>query len=123
VFARIIIFNKKIPHIIIYLYFCKKQGMEILNKISIEQAMTKHAIARNALQQWVDTVEQAQWGTHNDLKGTFPAADYVGNARYVFNIKGNGYRIVAVVTFIVGLVTVRFIGTHSEYNKIDCRTI
>lgn len=97
--------------------------MEILNKIGIEQAMVKHAIARKALQQWVDVVEKAQWKSHNDLKNTFPAADYVGNARYVFNIKGNGYRIVAVVIFVVGLVTIRFIGSHSEYNKIDCKTI
>jgi mRNA interferase HigB len=97
--------------------------MEILNKIDIEQAMAKYAIARNALQQWVDIVEQAKWKNHNDLKNTFPAADYVGNARYVFNIKGNGYRIVAVVTFVVEVLTVRFIGPHSEYSKIDCRTI
>jgi mRNA interferase HigB len=97
--------------------------MEILNKISIEHAMVKHAIARNALQQWADTVEQAQWENHNDLKNTFPAADYVGNAHYVFNIKGNGYRIVAVVIFVAGVVAIRFVGPHSEYNKIDCRTI
>jgi mRNA interferase HigB len=97
--------------------------MEILNKLSIEQAMTKYAIVRNALQQWVDVVEQADWKNHNDLKSTFPAADYVGNARYVFNIKGNGYRIVAVVTFVAGLLAVRFVGPHSEYSKIDCRTI
>ncbi|MGV8135475.1 MAG: type II toxin-antitoxin system HigB family toxin [Mangrovibacterium sp.] len=57
------------------------------------------------------------------LKQTFPSADYVGNARYVFNIKGNGYRIVTVVVFIAGTLAIRFVGTHEEYDKIDCKTI
>ncbi|GAP72484.1 hypothetical protein SAMD00024442_33_6 [Candidatus Symbiothrix dinenymphae] len=97
--------------------------MQILNKIEIEQYMIKHAVTRNALQAWIDTVEAAQWKNHNDLKETFPSADYVGNARYVFNIKGNGYRIVAVVTFVMGFLSMRFIGTHAEYDKINSATI
>jgi mRNA interferase HigB len=68
-------------------------------------------------------VESSEWKSHNDVKQLFPSADYVGNAKYVFNIKGNGFRIVAVVVFIAGTVTIRFIGTHEEYNKIDCKTI
>jgi mRNA interferase HigB len=85
--------------------------------------MVKHAITRNALQTWVDIVESVEWKNHSDLKQTFPSADYVGNARYVFNIKGNGYRIVAVVTFVMGLLSVRFVGSHAEYDKINCGTI
>ena len=53
----------------------------------------------------------------------FPSADYVKNGRYVFNIGGNNYRIVAVVIFIGGVMNIRFVGTHQEYDKIDCATI
>jgi mRNA interferase HigB len=60
---------------------------------------------------------------HNELKQAFPSADYIGGARYIFNIKGNGYRIVAVVVFVAGTLTIRFVGTHNDYNKIDCKTI
>jgi len=97
--------------------------MEILNKIEIDQYMQKHVVTRNALQQWVETVEQAEWNNHADLKSTFPSADYVGNLRYVFNIKGNGYRLVALVVFISGTLVIRFIGTHAEYDKIDSKTV
>jgi mRNA interferase HigB len=97
--------------------------MQILNKIEIEQYMIKHAITRSALQAWIEVVEAAEWKDHNELKQTFPSADYVGSARYVFNIKGNGYRIVTVVTFVMGFLSVRFIGTHAEYDKINCETI
>jgi mRNA interferase HigB len=41
----------------------------------------------------------------------------------VFNIMGNHFRLVVVIKFTIGFVYVRFIGTHTEYDKIDCRTI
>lgn len=49
--------------------------------------------------------------------------DYVGNQRYVFNIKGNRYRLVAAVKFKTKLVFIRFVGTHEEYDKIDASNI
>jgi len=53
----------------------------------------------------------------------FGSVDYVGNNRYVFNIKGNHYRLVAIVIFASQKIYIRFIGTHTEYSKIDCKTI
>ena len=41
----------------------------------------------------------------------------------VFNIKGNSYRLVAKFNFEKQWVFIRFIGTHSEYEKIDANTI
>ena len=97
--------------------------MLIFGKIKIERFISKHAITKNVLEKWIAVVESSKWKNHADVKHTFPSADYVGDARYVFNIKGNGYRIVAVVVFLTETFTVRFIGTHEEYNKIDCKTI
>jgi mRNA interferase HigB len=97
--------------------------MRIFEKIKIEQFISKHAITRKTLENWVSIVESSLWKNHAELKQTFPSADYVGNSKYVFNIKGNDYRIVAVVVFVAGSFTIRFIGTHEEYNKIDCKTI
>ena len=56
--------------------------------------------------------------TFADIKQTFNTVDYVGNDRYVFDIKGNTYRIVAIVLFINKKVYMRFVGTHEEYDKI-----
>ncbi|MCL2650410.1 MAG: type II toxin-antitoxin system HigB family toxin [Candidatus Azobacteroides sp.] len=97
--------------------------MQIFGKRLIKKFILKHTIAKNALENWMNTVESSDWKSHMDLKQTFPSADYVGNAKYVFNIKGNGYRIVAVVIFVGGTLSIRFIGTHEEYNKIDCKNI
>ena len=89
----------------------------------IDSFAAKHADAQKALQRWVDIVEEAEWQSHTDIKFYFPSVDYVGNGRYVFNIKGNNYRLVAVIVFVADLLTIRFIGTHAEYDKINSSTI
>ena len=97
--------------------------MIIANKELLNNFVQSHADSATALNRWVKEVQQAQWKSHSELKLTFPSADYVKNGRYVFNIKGNSYRLVAVVIFIGGIMNIRFIGTHAEYDKIECSTI
>ena len=58
-----------------------------------------------------------------DIKVDFLSVDYVGNQHYVFNIRGNNYRLVVVVKFTIGYVFIRWVGTHKDYDKIDCSTI
>lgn len=97
--------------------------MEIANKKLIGDFVRKNPRSISPLKKWMESVTAAQWKSHNDLKETFPSADYVKNGRYVFNIGGNNFRLVAVVLFIEGKAIIRFIGTHAEYDKIDCSTI
>lgn len=92
--------------------------MKILFPEKIVEFEKQHSDSTNALSRWCSVVEDAQWNSHADLKNDFPSADYVGNNRYVFNIKGNNYRIVVLVVFFAGTVAIRFIGTHSEYDNI-----
>jgi len=97
--------------------------MKIRNRELLDKYANRHAGIRNALQYWIDFVEESEWKSPNDLKMDFPSADYVGNGRYIFNIQGNKYRIVTIVVFIEGYLKIRLIGTHAEYDKIDCKTI
>ena len=82
-----------------------------------------HYDSQTALARWYEIASKAEWKNLSDIKVDFPTTDYVGNQHYVFNIKGNDYRLVVVVKFTIGYIFIRFIGTHSEYNKIDCSTI
>ncbi|MCL2328914.1 MAG: type II toxin-antitoxin system HigB family toxin [Bacteroidetes bacterium] len=79
--------------------------------------------AKIALERWYDIAEKANWKNFADIKIDFPSVDYTGNQHYVFNIKGNNYRLVVVIKFVMGYVFIRFVGTHKEYDKIDCSTI
>lgn len=76
-----------------------------------------------ALKDWYFKTTKAEWNNAADIKKTFSQVDFVGNNRVVFNIKGNQYRLVAIVIFASQKVYVRFIGTHNEYERIDCTTI
>jgi mRNA interferase HigB len=42
----------------------------------------------------------------------------MGNNRVVFNIKGNDYRLIVAVHYNRGMMYIRFVGTHAEYNKV-----
>jgi mRNA interferase HigB len=65
----------------------------------------------------------ADWANYHEVKELFNTVDAVGNDRYVFNIRGNNYRIVALIIFKARTTFIRFVGTYAEYNKIDCSTI
>ncbi len=43
--------------------------------------------------------------------------------RVVFNIKGNTYRVVVAIQYQFGIVYIRFVGTHEEYDRIDAATV
>lgn len=97
--------------------------MIISNKTLLSEFVEKHALSAAPLNRWIEKVTDANWQNHAELKQSFPSADYVKNGRYVFNIGGNNYRLVVVVIFIAGVVNIRFVGTHAEYDKIDSSTI
>jgi len=57
------------------------------------------------------------------VKEQFGNASIVGNNRVVFNIHGNSYRLVVKVEYQLGIVFVRFVGTHAECDTIDAETV
>ena len=79
----------------------------------------KNAQAREALKVWFAQVQLCTWSSHNDLLADFPTADYITQGRYVFDIKGNHYRLVAQVLFSLKTVDIRRIMTHAEYDKLS----
>lgn len=92
--------------------------MRVISKKKIVLFYSEQEDARTALEEWYEKAENAEWECFAHVKGTFRTADYVGNGRIVFNIKGNRYRLVALVLFKAKTVYVRFVGTHEDYDKI-----
>lgn len=97
--------------------------MRIIAVSNLKAYWEKHPDSRMPLIDWYLKVERADWKSFADMKRDFNSVDYVGNQRYVFNIKGNNYRLVVAVKFTPKLVYIRFVGTHEEYNKIDVSII
>lgn len=97
--------------------------MVIISKTILVEFATHYSDSVEALNKWYNESKKANWNNLNDIKKSFNTVDYVGNDRYVFNIKGNKYRLVAMIFFDIRTVFIRFVGTHAEYDKIGCSTI
>jgi mRNA interferase HigB len=97
--------------------------MRIISRKRLREFWEKHTDAQQALQVWYADVKQADWQTPTDIKNVYRNASIVANNRVIFNIKGNKYRLVVVVQYQYGIVYIRFVGTHQEYDKIDAATI
>ena len=93
--------------------------MRVIAKKTLVLFYTEHADAKSALEDWYRNVSDNDWQNFADIKKNFNSVDSVGNQRFVFNIKGNHYRIVVLILFSVQIVYIRFVGTHSEYDKIN----
>lgn len=76
-----------------------------------------------AIENWYTITSCADWQCFSDLKKDFRSVDNVGYQHYVFNLKGNEYRLVVVIKFQIKMVYIRFIGTHNDYYRIDCANI
>ncbi len=84
---------------------------------------TKHKDCEEQLKSWYREAEIANWKKPRQIKLDYPSASILQDNRVVFNIKGNNYRLIVKVNYDYGVVWVRFIGTHKEYDKIDALTI
>lgn len=93
--------------------------MVVISKTILNHFGLSHSDAIDALNEWYETVKAADWNNLAEIKHTFNSVDYVKNNRYVFNIKGNRYRVVALIFFNVRTVYIKWIGTHAEYDKIE----
>lgn len=64
-------------------------------------------------------MRRARWRTTADVRRVYATASIVSADRIVFNIKGNSYRLVVSVDFEKGIVWIKWIGTHRDYDRID----
>jgi mRNA interferase HigB len=79
--------------------------------------------AEQPLKAWVKIVEAAQWTKPTDVKAMFRSADILRGGRIIFDIGGNKYRLIAAIHYRGQRIYVRFIGTHTEYDRIDPDTV
>ena len=92
--------------------------MHIISFRKLREFFEKDPNSKVALQDWHKMVSKANWENFSDIKKTFNSVDSVGNSRFVFNVKGNHYRIVALLLFQIKRVYIRWVGTHKDYDKI-----
>jgi len=97
--------------------------MRVISRKKLRQFWENHPEARQSLQAWHADIKHANWKKPSDIKSVYQTASFISNNRVVFNIKGNKYRIVVVIEYLFGIVFIRYIGTHQEYNHINVEAV
>lgn len=97
--------------------------MRIISRKILREFWERHPDAKQPLQAWYHDAKQAIWKNPSDIKTVYRNVSFIANNRVVFNIKGNNYRLVAAIQYQYGIIYIRFVGTHNDYDKIDAATI
>ena len=96
----------------------------VLNTIALDRFARKQRDARKPLADWLNVIRRAAWQSLAELRRTYPSADGVNVAVSgggvvvvtVFNIKGNHYRLLAVLNYAAAVCRVVDVLTHSQYS-------
>lgn len=102
---------------------CYDPDMRVIAVRTLREFWAKHAQAEQPLRAWFKETKKAEWREPVDITGQYSNARTIGNDRAIFNIKGNDYRLVVAIRYDKGLVFIRFLGTHAEYDEIDALTV
>ncbi len=97
--------------------------MRIISKKILREFWEGHTEAEQSLKAWHAKTKLAKWKTSSDIKADYRNASFVANNRVIFNIKGNTYRLVVAVNYDFGIIYIRFVGSHKDYDKIDATSI
>ena len=90
--------------------------MRIISKKKLREFWEQHLKAQSPLEAWYQVARNAEWDSFADVRETFNTVDQVGKFT-VFNTGGNKFRLIAVIHFNRGILYVRHVLTHAEYDE------
>jgi len=103
--------------------FEQTDDLRVIAKKILRDFWVKHEDCEQQLKSWFQEATKAVWKGPKDIKRDYPSASILADNRVVFNIKGNHYRLIVRVNYDYGMVWIRFIGTHAQYDRIDATKI
>ena len=97
--------------------------MRIISRRRLVEFWEIHPDAEQSLRAWYSEAKNAHWNSPTEIKAVYSSASILSNNRVVFNIKGNTHRLVVIVEYSQGKMFIRFVGTYTEYDRIDALNI
>ena len=97
--------------------------MRVIAKKILKDFWEVHKDCEQQLTSWYHEASKARWKSPNEIKAEYPSASILSDNRVIFNIKGNNYRLIVKINYDYQMVWIRFIGTHTEYDKINANEI
>ena len=97
--------------------------MRIISRKILRQYSENNPEVKTHLDAWYWEVKKAKWDSPADVKKSYPKSRNVGKDIVIFNILRNRFRLIIRVHYTAGIVYIRFIGTHKEYDQIDVEDV
>ncbi|GGC49934.1 type II toxin-antitoxin system HigB family toxin [Chelatococcus reniformis] len=94
--------------------------MRIVAAKNLIEFVPQHPETAPSLAHWRAVTKAAKWQTCSDIQSVFPKAKTLNAERVRFEIAGGNYRLVVAFNFEHQIAFIKFIGSHAEYDRIDC---
>ena len=90
--------------------------MHVITRKALRDFEARNPAAGAPLGIWHRIARKAVWKSLASVRKTYPNADLVGSYT-VFNIKGNSYRLIVKIEYQLGLIFIKHVLTHADYDK------
>ncbi len=98
--------------------------MHVIKVKTLRDFWVEYPDVEQPLRTWVSVVEKARWRNQEDVRALYPGVVPIRDNRLVFKrLEGTDYRLVIKVNDKLQKVFIRFVGTHSRYDRIDANTV
>ncbi len=97
--------------------------MRVIAKKRLIEFWGKNKKSKQPLAAWYYEAKKAHWKNPAEIKQNYKSASILKDNRVVFNISGNSFRLIVKINYKFGIIYIRFIGTHSEYDNINAEEI
>lgn len=98
-------------------------SMRIVAQNRLQAFWETHPETAPALRLWLAVARRAEWTSMADIQARWSKARVLNGERVRFEVAGGDYRLIVAVQFKAGIVWVKFLGTHAQYDRIDALTV
>jgi mRNA interferase HigB len=92
--------------------------MRVIAKPALVHFWERFRDAQGPLSAWYAIIRQREYLNPNQLKAEFGSVSLLGEGYAVFNVGGNKYRLVVHVRYDLGIVFIKRVLTHAEYDEL-----
>ncbi len=97
--------------------------MRVIARRTLREFWVVHSSAEQPLKAWFSEATAGSWDSPQSIKDRYRHASFVDDNRVVFNIGGNKFRLITHVNYEFGIVYIKYVGTHADYNRVNPETV
>jgi mRNA interferase HigB len=91
--------------------------MRVIGRELLDSFCKEHADCRKWVANWLADAQHATWADSHAIRMSYASASFLPDNVVIFNVRGNDYRMETQVAYRVGVIAVKWIGTHAEYTR------